>query len=65
MVNTSQDPEYVGPTGHEKKFHKTHFGGMKKFWKSGKSKNEWVRVAPGKYILLPKKRDNAGEKPEA
>lgn len=23
--NTSQDPEYVGPTGHEKKIHKTHF----------------------------------------
>lgn len=23
--NTSQDPEYVGPTFHEKKFHKTHF----------------------------------------
>lgn len=24
--NTSQDPEYEGPTFHEKKFHKTHFG---------------------------------------
>lgn len=25
MKNTSQDPEYVGPTFHEKKFHKDHF----------------------------------------
>jgi hypothetical protein len=26
--NTSQDPEYVGPTGHEKRpVHQTHFGG--------------------------------------
>lgn len=24
--NTSQDPDYVGPVGHEKKLHKTHFG---------------------------------------
>lgn len=23
--NTSQDPEYEGPTFHEKKMHKTHF----------------------------------------
>ena len=24
--NTSQDPDYEGPAGHEKKFYKTHFG---------------------------------------
>lgn len=24
-MNTSQDPEYEGPTFHEKKFHKDHF----------------------------------------
>jgi hypothetical protein len=28
MYNTSQDPEYEGPTFHEKKFHKDHFGGV-------------------------------------
>ena len=31
MRNTSQDPEYVGPTGFEKKFHQTHFGAIKEF----------------------------------
>lgn len=29
--NSSQDPNYVGPVGHEKKFHKTHFGAVKEF----------------------------------
>jgi len=24
-MNTSQDPDYEGPTHHEKRFHKTHF----------------------------------------
>jgi hypothetical protein len=24
-MNTSQDPDYYGPTGHEKKFHQDHF----------------------------------------
>lgn len=62
--NTSQDPDYVGEVGHEKKFHKTHFGGLAKTWKSTESQNEWVRIAPGKFILLPKKRDNAGDEPE-
>lgn len=28
MRNTSQDPDYVGPVGHEKKFHKDHFQGV-------------------------------------
>lgn len=26
--NTSQDPDYYGPTGFEKKFHQDHFAGM-------------------------------------
>ena len=26
--NTSQDPDYVGPTGFEKKFHQDHFTAM-------------------------------------
>ncbi len=28
-INTSQDPDYFGPVGHEKKFHQTHFGVIK------------------------------------
>ena len=50
--------DYVGKPGHEKKFHKTHFQGLKKTWKSTPSKNEWVKVGAGKFILLPKKQDN-------
>jgi len=38
-INTSQDPDYVGPTGHEKKFHKTHFEVVKE-----KGGNERVKV---------------------
>jgi len=30
-INTSQDPDYFGPVGHEKKFHQTHFGAVKEF----------------------------------
>ena len=37
--NTSQDPDYYGPTGHEKKFHKTHFGVVKE-----RGGNERVKV---------------------
>lgn len=39
MKNTSQDPDYYGPTGHEKKFHKTHFGVVKE-----RGGNERVKV---------------------
>ena len=38
-INTSQDPEYYGPTGHEKKFHKTHFSAIKE-----RGGNERVKV---------------------
>jgi len=44
--------EYVGPVGHEKKFHKTHFQVKGKKKLKGDSKGEWVRVAPGKYKLV-------------
>jgi len=37
--NTSQDPEYEGPVGFEKKLHKTHFGIV-----SEKGGNERVKV---------------------
>ena len=51
--NTSQDPDYYGPTGHEKKFHKTHFGVVRTIKKTD-SKNKWVQFAPGKYRLVRK-----------
>ncbi len=49
-MNTSQDPEYYGPTGHEKKFHKTHFGVVRTLRKSKKkSKYIWVKDGVGKF----------------
>ncbi len=54
-INTSQDPDYVGPTGHEKKFHKTHFGVLRTLKKSKKDDAKWVRIAPGKYRLVRKR----------
>lgn len=39
MINTSQDPDFYGPTGHEKRFHKTHFGVVKE-----RGGNERVKV---------------------
>lgn len=64
--NTSQDPDYEGPVGHEKKFHKTHFGVVKEH-----GGNERVRVKTSDgftYMsleiaeemnleIIPKKRD--------
>lgn len=37
--NTSQDPDYYGPTGHEKRLHKTHFEVVKE-----RGGNERVKV---------------------
>lgn len=42
--NTSQDPDYVGPVGHEKKVHKTHFGVLKT---SGGNQRVKVETADG------------------
>ena len=44
--------EYVGPVGHEKKFHKTHFQVREKKELKGESKGKWVRIAPGKFKLV-------------
>ena len=52
MNNTSQDPEYVGPTGHEKKFHKTHFqGGIRKktMTEAELIADGWVRIGVGRW----------------
>ena len=60
-VNTSQDPEYVGPTGHVKKFHKTHFEVVRTLKKSKEPpKYEWVRIAPGRYkaVKIDDRLDN-------
>ena len=68
-VNTSQDPEYYGPTGHEKKFHKTHFHVNVKLKLRTTRDNgsacaclccrqadryEWVRVGVGRYKRVKK-----------
>lgn len=42
--NTSQDPDYYGPTGHEKKFHQTHFGVIKEH---GGNERVKVKTADG------------------
>jgi hypothetical protein len=57
MVNTSQDPEYVGPTHHEKKFHKTHFQVSRNDWGSTEDDDyEWVQIRTGRWKRLPRKQ---------
>jgi hypothetical protein len=53
---------YEGPVGQERAIHKTRFGVPEKTWRVGKAR--WVRIGIGRYKLLPKKRDNAGDEPE-
>lgn len=66
MNNSSQDPDYVGPVGHEKKFHKTHFGVLRTLRKRTHPKDDpdWVYVGAGRWKRISQKRDNAGEEPE-
>jgi len=57
--NTSQDPDYVGKTGHEKKFHKTHFGVLRTL-RAIRVQDDpnWVEIAPGRWRRInPQKRD--------
>lgn len=61
MFNTSQDPEYYGPTGHEVKFHKTHFGVVRTLKKKQNPKTEWVQFAPGKFKLVKKENEDGKE----
>lgn len=44
--------EYIGPPGYEKKMYQTHFQVKDKKKLKGKSKGEWVRIAPGKFKLV-------------
>lgn len=61
MSNKSQDPDYVGEVGHEKKFHQTHFPALKKKLRKTKDNGyEWVRIAPGKFIR--RKKEDGKEK---
>jgi hypothetical protein len=54
--------DYVGPPGHEKKFHKTHFQATQtlKLRTTRPSKYEWVEIAPGRFIR--KAKDDGKEK---
>jgi len=57
--NTSQDPDYVGAVGHEKKFHQTHFGVIRKLRKTkNKGTHEWIETSPGKYVRVKKEKNN-------
>lgn len=48
--------DYVGTMGHEKHaIHQTHFSGVDTTnLSASESKSEWVKVGPGKYILVNK-----------
>jgi len=63
--NTSQDPDYIGPTGFEKKFHKTHFevvkekGGNERVCVQTKDGFTYMSRAVAEeygYTIIPKKR---------
>jgi hypothetical protein len=51
QINTSQDPDYVGQTGHEKKLHKTHFGVVRTLGKRTRVQDDptWYEYAPGRW----------------
>jgi len=66
MPAESQNTGYEGPLGHEKKFHKTHFGVVKEH---GGNERVKVRTSDGftymslelaeemNFEIIPKKRD--------
>lgn len=47
--NQSQDPDYVGPVGFEKKFHQTHFQGVRTYPTHPKDDPNWEYVGVGKW----------------
>ena len=49
MRNSSQDPDYVGPVGHEKKFHQTHFQGVNENPTHPKDDPNWKYVGGGRW----------------
>ena len=50
--NTSQDPDYYGAVGHEKKFHQTHFGVVKEH---GGNERVKVKTADG-YTFMSREQ---------
>jgi hypothetical protein len=47
--------DYVGPPGHEKKFHKTHFPAPGRKFKTTKDNGyEWVQIRVGRYVRRKK-----------
>lgn len=55
--NTSQDPDYVGPVGHEKKFHQTHFGVVKE---RGGNERVKVKTADGYTYMSREQAEELG-----
>jgi len=49
--NSSQDPDYEGPVGHEKKVYQTHFGVIRTLKKRTPVSQDpnWYEYAPGKW----------------
>ena len=54
-MNTSQDPDYVGPTFHEKKFHQTHFQGVMERPTHPRDDPEWEYVGMGRWRRKPRR----------
>jgi hypothetical protein len=63
MRNTSQDENYVGERGHERKVHKTHWTMKEKVRLTTKKRptHKWVEYAPGKYIRVKIERTDGEE----
>jgi len=54
--NTSQDPDYEGPVGHEKKFHKTHFEVTWDIKRTHpRDDPNWYEYAPGRWRRILQK----------
>jgi len=47
--NSSQDPDYVGPVGHEKKFYQTHFQGVNENPTHPADDPAWVYLGVGRW----------------
>jgi len=58
-MNSSQDPDYVGPVGFERKFHQTHFQGAMERPTHPKDDPDWEYIGVGRWR---KKRIDAAER---
>jgi hypothetical protein len=48
-MNTSQDPDYEGPVGKEKRIHQTHFGGVMERPTHPRDDPAWEPVGVGRW----------------